>query len=176
MQSLADRIRAYEQRKARLAETEAKLKDAAKRARSRRLIEIGRLVDKAGLAGLPNETLYGAFLSLRGGLENAKQVEEWEGAGNRALTEEDHRQEESLEPLTLHFPVALEKEAASILRSGGFRFNKVLRHWEGFAEFEDAQQLADEFGGKVHRILAAPSPPPPIKSSPSSPKTAPDAA
>ncbi len=51
--SLAERLRAHEQQKARLAEQEAKLKDAGRKARIRRLIEAGGLirVEAAGCDG-----------------------------------------------------------------------------------------------------------------------------
>ena len=51
--SLAERLRAHEQQKARLAEQEAKLKDDERKARTRRLIQGGGLIDKAGLLDHP---------------------------------------------------------------------------------------------------------------------------
>ena len=44
--SLAERLRAHEQQKARLAEQEAKLKTAERKMRTRRLIEAGGLVSR----------------------------------------------------------------------------------------------------------------------------------
>jgi stage V sporulation protein K len=49
--SLAERLHAHEQQKARLAEQEAKLKDAERRARTRRLIEADRSTLVAGYVG-----------------------------------------------------------------------------------------------------------------------------
>ena len=72
--SLAERIRAHEQHKARLAEQEAKLKDAERKVRPRRLIQAGGLVDKAGLLDLDSNARYGAVLSLRNGVDDAQQV------------------------------------------------------------------------------------------------------
>ena len=46
--TLADRLRSHEQQKARLAEREMQLKEAARKARTRRLIQAGGLVEKAG--------------------------------------------------------------------------------------------------------------------------------
>jgi hypothetical protein len=63
--SLAERLRAHEQQKARLAEQEAKLKDDERKARTRRLIQAGGLIEKAGLLELEPNALYGALLSLR---------------------------------------------------------------------------------------------------------------
>jgi hypothetical protein len=50
VRTLVERLRGHEQQKARLVEQEVKLKNAERKARTRRLIEAGGLVDKAGLA------------------------------------------------------------------------------------------------------------------------------
>jgi hypothetical protein len=156
MRSLADRLRAYEQQKARLVETEAKLKDAEKKARSRRLIEIGGLAEKAGLAEIPTAQLYGALLSLRGNMDNPKQLEQWATTGSRAMIEEGAARDENREPIVLTLPAKPVKEATALLRSSGFRYNNVFRHWEGFAQFETAEQLAAELGGEARRISSIP--------------------
>ena len=52
----------------------------------------------------------------------------------------------------LTFPAALAKDATAPLRAAGFRFNKVLQHWEGIARFDDAQQLAGAHGGTAKRV------------------------
>ncbi len=72
--SLAERPRAHEQQKARLAEQEAKLKTAERKFRTRRLVEVGSLVDKTGLLDLESNTLYGALLSLRDGAGDKTQL------------------------------------------------------------------------------------------------------
>ncbi len=83
--SLAKRLRAHEQQKARLAEQEAKLKDAGRKPRTRRLIEAGGLVETTGLLYLDPNALYGALLSLRDGSSNAKEVEQWAALGGRTF-------------------------------------------------------------------------------------------
>ena len=55
--SLADRLRAHEQQKARLAEQEARIKLAERKQRTRRLVEAGALADKAGLLELDTNAL-----------------------------------------------------------------------------------------------------------------------
>jgi hypothetical protein len=77
VRTLAERMRAHEQQKARLAEQEAKLKDAERRARARRLIEASGLIDKAGLLDLDANALYGALLTLRDGADDKAQVGKW---------------------------------------------------------------------------------------------------
>ncbi|MFZ8447367.1 hypothetical protein ACO1M8_13840, partial [Staphylococcus aureus] len=57
------------------------------------------------------------------------------------------------------FPAALDKDATAPLRAAGFRFNKVLQHWEGLARIEEAQSLAKAHGGSARQV-AAPLPVP----------------
>jgi Conjugal transfer protein TraD len=150
LRSLSERLRAFEQQKARLADTEIKLRLAEKKARSRRLIETGALVEKARLNDLAVEALYGALLSLREGTKNPKQIEQWTNVGTQALAQ-DAKTADS-EPIVLTFRAPLEKDAMARLRSFGFRFNKVLRHWEGVGSVADAEDLARAYGGEIRRV------------------------
>jgi hypothetical protein len=159
--SLAERIRAHEQHKARLAEQEAKLKDAERRVRTRRLIQAGGLVDKAGLLDLDSNALYGALLSLCDGLGDSDQVGRWAALGGRAFAREAHLEDEGKEAVILAFPATLARDATSALRAAGFRFNKLLQHWEGRARVADAEALANAHGGTLRRAAVAfPSTPP----------------
>jgi hypothetical protein len=153
--SLAERIRAHEQHKARLAEQEAKLKDAERKVRTRRLIQAGGLVDKAGLLDLDSNALYGALLSLRDGLADSQKVAHWSTLGGRAFAREAHLEDEGKEAIVLAFPAGLAREATTTLRAAGFRFNKLLQHWEGRARFVDAEVIANALGGALRRIAVA---------------------
>jgi hypothetical protein len=156
--SLAERLRAHEQQKARLAEQEAKLKDDERKARTRRLIQAGGLIDKAGLLELEPNALYGALLSLRDGAGDKDQVNKWATLGGRAFAREARLEDEGKEAIVLTFPAALPKDATAALRAAGFRFNKVLQHWEGLARYDEAEKLATAYGGSLRRV-AATSPP-----------------
>jgi hypothetical protein len=148
--SLAERLRAHEQQKARLADQEAKLKDAGRKVRTRRLIE------KTGLFDLEANALYGALLSLRDGASDKDQVSKWTAQGGRSFAREASARDEGKEPVVLTFPNPLPKEATAPLRAGGFHFNKVLQHWEGMTRVDEAQRLAAAHGGTARRITAAP--------------------
>jgi Conjugal transfer protein TraD len=105
--SLAERLRAHGQQKARLAEQEAKLKDAGRKARTRRLIEAGGLIEKTGLLDLDANALYGALLSLR---------------------------DDGTEPVVLTFPRTLARDATTSLRAAGSASTKCFnsgRAWRG---------------------------------------------
>jgi len=164
--TLAERLHAHEQQKARLAEQEAKLKTAERKQRTRRLIEAGGLVDKAGLLELDSNALYGALLSLRDGVSDKDQVSKWTARGGRAFDREARLRDEGKEPIVLTFAAALDRDTTTALRGAGFRFNTVLQHWEGLARPDDAQQVAEAHGGTMRRVNAAtpPSPPPALQS------------
>ena len=58
----------------------------------------------------------------------------------------------------LAFPAALGRDATTALRGAGFRFNKLLQHWEGLALFDEAAALAAAHGGAARPVAPA-SPP-----------------
>lgn len=152
--SLAERLRAHEQQKARLAEEAAKLKDAERRARTRQLIEAGGLIEKVGLLDLDSNALYGALLSLRDGATDKSQIEKWSALGGRTFAREARQRDEGKEPIVLTFPGPLDRDVTTALRTAGFRFNKVLQHWEGLAHPDEAEALAKAHGGTLRRVAS----------------------
>lgn len=156
VRSLAERLRSHEQQKARLAEQEAKLRDAGRKARTRQLIEAGGLIEKVGLLDLEPNALYGALLSLRDGADDKDQIGKWAALGGRTFTREAKLRNEGKDAIVLTFPSALAKDATATLRAAGFRFNKVLQHWEGMAKFDEAKTLATTHGGSARQVTSAP--------------------
>ena len=159
--TLAERLRTHEQQKARLAEQEAKLKTAERKQRTRRLIEAGGLIGKAGLLDLDANALYGALLSLRDGATDKDQVSKWAALGGRAFDREARLRDEGKVPIVLTFPATLDRDITTALRAAGFRFNKVLQHWEGLAHPDEAEKLAHAHRGTMRRIAATPPSPAP---------------
>ena len=152
--SLAERMRLHEQQKARLAEQEAKIKLAERKARTRRLVEAGALAEKIGLLELDSNALYGALLSLQDGAADKKQVDQWATLGGRAFAREARARDEGREPVLLTFPGPLDKEATTTLRRAGFRFSRVMQHWEGLARMDEARALAKAHGGAARQVGA----------------------
>ena len=126
----SERLRAHEQQKAKLAEAEAKLKLDERKQRTRRLVEAGALVEKVGLLELDSNALYGALLSLRDGASDDKQVEKWAALGGRTFAREARARDEG-KPVLLTFTAVLAKDATTALRRAGFRYSRVMQHWEG---------------------------------------------
>jgi len=98
---------------------------------------------------------------LRDGAADKKQVEQWAALGGRALAREARQRDEGKEPIVLSFPAALDRDVTTALRAVGFRFNKVLQHWEGLARFDEANSLVKAHGGTAQRVAAPPAPPSP---------------
>src|SRR5512134_445914 len=128
--SLAERIARLEQQKARLAEQEAKIKADQRKQRTRRLIEAGGLID------LEANALYGALLSLAEDASDQDKVAKWAAHGGRAFAREAKERDAAKEPLTVTFPAPLPLAFTTALRAAGLRWNKVLQHWEGHAEYD----------------------------------------
>ena len=151
---LAERIARLEQQKARLAEQEAKIKADQRKQRTRHLIEAGGLIEKAGLIELEPNALYGALLSLAEDASDKDKVAKWAAHGGRAFAREAKERDAAREALTVTFAAPLPVAFTTSLRAAGLRWNKVLQHWEGHAEYDAVATLAAERAGVVQRVAA----------------------
>jgi hypothetical protein len=137
-------------------------KTPSARPATRRLIQAGGLIEKAGLLELEPNALYGALLSLRDGAQQKDQVSQWAALGGRAFAREARLQDEGKDAIVLTFPAAIARDATMLLRADGFRFNKVLQHWEGLAHYDEAQKLATAHGGALRRVATSQPYPAPV--------------
>lgn len=155
--SLAERQQRLEQQRARLQMEENRVREAERKARTRRLIEAGGLIEKTGLLALEPNALYGALLSLSERAADKDQVAKWEAEGGRAFAREAKARDEGKEPLVIALAGSQPAPVTARLRAHGFRWSKVMQHWEGLARYDDANALAHELGGTLRR-LAPPAP------------------
>ena len=150
--SLAERLRVHKQHKARLAEEATRLKNVERKVRTRRLIEAGALIEKVGLLDFNTNVLYGALPSLRDSLDDKHRIDNWSALGGRTFAREARLRDEGKEAIVLTFPAPLVKEATASLRAAGFRFSRVMQHWEGLAQYTEAESLASANGGTAKRV------------------------
>lgn len=150
--TLAERQARIAQQRAKLQQEEQRLRDAERKARTRRLIEAGGLIDKAGLLDLDPNALYGALLMLAEQAADADTVKYWTARGHKAFGREAEAREASREPLLLTFPDKLPAHVSTRLRGLGFRWSKVMNHWEGHADPEAAGAIANEHNGSLRRM------------------------
>lgn len=150
--TLAERMAKLEAQKNRLQLAENKIKTEERKQRTRRLIEAGGLMEKAGLLALEPNALYGALLSLAETATDKKHLAKWEADGGRAFAREAKARDEGKEPLVLALSGSQPAPVTTALRAAGFRWSKVMQHWEGLARYEDAKALADQHGGTLRRL------------------------
>ena len=89
------------------------------------------------------------------------QVNKWTALGGRTFAHEARLRDAGKEAVVLTFPAAMGKDITATLRQAGFRFSKVLQHWEGLARFDEAESLATAHGGTARRVAATVSAPQP---------------
>ena len=150
--SLAERMSRLDQQKARLAEQEAKIKNDERKQRTKRLIEAGGLVEKAGLLDLAPDALYGALLSLAGQAKDAASLAQWAKAGGQVADADTKLRDAAKEPLIVTFAGTLPTPFTTQLRAAGLRWNKVMEHWEGLAVHDAVATLAGQQDGLVRRV------------------------
>ena len=150
--TLAERQARIAQQRAKLQQEEQRLRDAERKARTRRLIEAGGLIDKAGLLDLDPNELYGALLGLAEQAKEPDTVKHWTARGHKAFGREAEAREAGREPLLLTFTDKLPAHVSTRLRALGFRWSKVMNHWEGLADAEAAGAIAEEHGGALRRM------------------------
>ncbi|HYE51049.1 MAG TPA: conjugal transfer protein TraD [Azospirillaceae bacterium] len=146
--SLAERQARLARSRARVAEQEARLREAERKAHTRLLIELGTLVDRAGLATLPADTLLGAFLSLTARAADAGELEAWTSAGVQAR----RRDEDGRVPVVATFRTEPAPDQGAQLRAAGLRRNRVLGHWEGVVDAGAAAALVARCGGTLRQV------------------------
>ena len=154
--TLAERMTRLEQQRARLAEQQARIKDQERKARTRRLVEAGALIEKAGLLDLEAPALLGALVGLAGAAEKPDAIARWAAEGEKRLAAEAAERDRAREPVIVTLRVAITKEIGAELRGLGLRWNKVMQHWEGLAEWEPVEAVAKRLLGEARRARPEP--------------------
>ena len=156
--TLAERLRAHEQNKARLAEAEAKLKRGRAQAahpppgRGRRPGRQGRTARSRQQRPLRRPAL-AARRRRRQGPGRASGPRSAAAPLPARPAPATRARSRCCSPS----PRPLAKDATTALRRAGFRFSRVLQHWEGLARYDEAAALAKAHGGTARRVGAAPA-------------------
>ncbi len=153
--TLAERLEKAAQRKARAEQEEARLRRVQRKQRTRRLIELGGLAIKAGIDTLSTAALYDRFLHIAEEAKDPKAVASWERSGGRHF----QREQDSRVVAIARFDGKIEPEVAASLRALGFRWNRIVEHWEGKVDFADAKKTVETAGGAIEQVRpGGPSP------------------
>ena len=136
-------------KKSRIEAKEKRLKEKERKVRTRRLIELGGLVSKAGVEELNNNTLLGALLDIKEKLKEESTVKKWKDKG-AAVFEKDKAQ--NGEALIVSFDAEPPREAKDTLRNLGLRWNRFRREWQGYAKKELLEKELEAFGARVEAV------------------------
>lgn len=133
MDKLEQKKKLLQQKMNRLKEKEAKVKIAERKQRTRRLIELGGLIEKAELSELPVTQLLGALIQIKNQSKSEETLNRWSLEGEAAFNKNKGLVENE-KPILIKFPVEPDISVRKKLRSFGMRWNSVRKEWEGIAD------------------------------------------
>ncbi|CCB87786.1 conjugal transfer protein TraD [Simkania negevensis] len=136
-------------KKSRIEAQEKRLKEKERKIRTRRLIELGGLVSKAGVEELNNNALLGALLDIKEKLNEESTVKKWKDKGAAAF-EKDKAQ--NGEALIVSFDAEPPREAKDKLRNLGLRWNRFRREWQGYGKKDLLEKELREFGAMIESV------------------------
>jgi len=137
------------QRMNRLKEQEAHIKSIERKTRTRKLIEVGGLIAKAGLDHLASNELYGALLEIAAKAKDAAKIKDWEEKGGKAFY---HEGKQNGEPIIIKFTAKPDMETRNTLRKYGCKWNSLRQEWEGIADYLILKPIVENIGGVIRKL------------------------
>jgi len=138
------------QRMNRLKEQEYRIKNIERKARNRRLIEMGALVLKANLDSLTSNELYGALLEIADKAKDAAKLKVWEEKGGKAFF---HEGKQSGEPIIVKFTEKPDNAVRNVLREHGLKWNSLRQEWEGIADYLAIKSIVENINGSIRKLV-----------------------
>lgn len=142
---LLDKIKKLAEKRTKLDYKERQLREKSRKQEIRKLIEIGNMASKCGIADFDKETLMGAFSEVmeRSQLPDIKN--EWKKKGSILS-------ETSLTPLLVSFKKDPNEELLRTLKDKRFKWNNFRKEWQGYGVEEEIAKLVKESHGKVEVV------------------------
>lgn len=116
-----------ERKKNSLKQLEAYLKERERIARTSQLIELGKLVVKAGLDELENNVLLGLLLEIKERAVDEKTVQSWTQLGAAAFAKENRGKT----PVIVKFATKPAQEVRYKIQDLGLKWNALRGEWQG---------------------------------------------
>lgn len=145
--NIGQRKAELERQKVAIMGREKALKETMRRERTRKLIEMGGLIAKAGMDSLNTHALYGALLSLKEKMNKPESLQEWSQKGTSAFMIDQTRGEGI--PLIVQFKEKPSEETRAAIRAFGLKWNGIRQEWQGIANFEEVKSVAQHYNGNV---------------------------
>jgi len=125
------------------------LKEKQRKARTRKMIELGALVEKAGISDLDSPTLLGAFQELKQKSSQKHVVEEWKKTGESLLVLSI---QESLKPLILTLGQEPGPEDRAALKTLKFKWNPFRKEWHGMGIYNEIQEKFKHLSPHIEQV------------------------
>ena len=133
-------------KKAGLEKKEQRMKALERKARTRKLIELGGLVEKAGLEDVDPNILFGAIQEIKERFSDEKTMASWRERGGLAL---GSLSKNSLDRLIISFPETPTVEMKNVLREKRFKWNRWRKEWYGTGKKEEVDAIVSGCGACV---------------------------
>lgn len=128
---------------------EKRIKEKERKVRTRRLIELGGIVSKAGIEDLNNNTLLGALLEIKDKKDQESNLKKWRDRGATAFEQDKVK---NGEPIVVYFDLEPPREAKEALKTFGLKWNRFRREWQGYAKKEALTEALKEFDATVEPV------------------------
>lgn len=122
-------------KKNRLKQLESHVKTMERKTRTRRLIELGGLVAKAGLEDLESNTLLGGLLHLKESVSDPKIREKFAHHGGKAFASENSGKS----PVIVKFDEKPDEDTRAKIRELGLKWNAIRQEWQGYVDVEELE-------------------------------------
>lgn len=144
-----------EQRKNKLKQLEVSLNAQERKKRTRRLIEIGALAEKANLKDWPSNALLGAFLFIKEKESDKKQMDAWAHKGGTVFSSEKDKSlslQKRGSPVIVKFETPPPEEVKATLKSIGLKWNALRKEWEGYAQIEKLKEILEPHSASIREL------------------------
>lgn len=129
-----------EAKKNRLKQLESHVKTMERKTRTRRLIELGGLIAKAGLEDLESNTLLGGLLHLKQLITESKMKEEFAHQGGKAFA----RENQNKSPVIVKFDEKPDEETRAKMRELGLKWNAIRGDWQGYVDVKSLCEIVEQ--------------------------------
>ena len=128
---------------------EKKIKDKERKAETKQLLELGRLVRKAELDIIDKAPLFGSFLEIKERSQDSFNISKWKDKGLEALKKDEVTDSTAL---VIIFNPEPSEEAVLYLRERGFKWNRFRKEWYGYGNKQEFGQAIQNDNPKIEII------------------------
>lgn len=140
-----------EVKKSKLKQLESHVKTMERKTRTRRLIELGGLVAKAGLEDLESNALLGGLLNLKESVSNLKIKEKFAHHGGKVFAKKNSGKS----PVIVKFDEKPNEETRVKMRELGLKWNAIRGEWQGYADGQKLDEFLAGYSAEITHVKEA---------------------